>query len=321
MNQAFLGIDISKKTFDVALLVKNDAKAKKFNNNKQGFLKLLTWINNKEIILSQACMEATGPYGEALAEFLYNHNIPISVINPARIKGFSQSELARNKNDILDAKLIGRFCKLMKPKLWEPTPEKTRVLQQWVRRLDDLIAMHRMEENRLEVADNCLKADLRKHINSLKNQIKKAKEMIKDHINKHEDLKNKSVLLQSIPGIGDATIAQILAFIGDPGKFQNAKEVAAFLGLNPRQRQSGSSVNGRTRLSKTGDSALRKAFYMPAVVAMRHNPILKEFKDRLEKAGKCKMVIIGAIMRKLVHIIYGVLKNKTAFNENILKLA
>ena len=88
MNQAFLGIDISKKTFDVALLVKNNVKNKKFNNNKQGFNKLLAWINNKEIILSQSCMEATGPYGEALAEFLYNHNIPISVINHARIKGF-----------------------------------------------------------------------------------------------------------------------------------------------------------------------------------------------------------------------------------------
>ena len=103
MNQSFLGIDISKKTFDVALLVKNDAKAKKFNNNKQGFLKLLTWINNKEIILSQACMESTGTYGEALANFLYSNDVPISVVNPARIKGFSQSELTRNKNDILDA--------------------------------------------------------------------------------------------------------------------------------------------------------------------------------------------------------------------------
>ena len=145
--------------------------------------------------------------------------------------------------------------------------------------------------------------------------------MIKNHIKKHEDLKNKSDLIQSIPGVGGATAPKVLSFLYDISKFKNAKEVAAFLGLNTRQRQSGSSVNGRTRLSKTGDSALRKAFYMPAVVAMRHNPILKEFKDRLEKAGKCKMVIIGAVMRKLVHIIYGVLKNKTAFNENILKLA
>jgi transposase len=321
MNQAFLGIDISKKTFDVALLVKNDVKAKKFNNNKQGFLKLLTWINNKEIILSQACMESTGTYGEALANFLYSNDVPISVVNPARIKGFSQSELTRNKNDILDAKIIGRFCKLMKPKLWKPTPEKIRVLQQWIKRLDDLIAMQIMEENRLEVADYCLKVDIKKHIKSLKNQIKKAEEMIKNHIKKHEDLKNKSDLIQSIPGVGGATAPKVLSFLYDISKFKNAKEVAAFLGLNPRQRQSGSSVNGRTRLSKTGDSALRKAFYMPAVVAMRHNPILKEFKDRLEKAGKCKMVIIGAVMRKLVHIIYGVLKNKTAFNENILKLA
>ena len=106
----------------MALLVGDKVKSKKFNNSKPGFKKLLSWIDEKQIKLSQACMEATGIYGQALAEFLFDNNIPISVVNPARIKGFSQSELARSKNDSLDAKLIARFCKLIRPSLFEPTP-------------------------------------------------------------------------------------------------------------------------------------------------------------------------------------------------------
>ncbi len=321
MKKAFLGIDISKNTFDVAVLMEDKIKTQKFNNNEQGFNKLLVWINQKEIVLSQACMEATSIYGQALAEFLYAQEIPISVVNPARIKGFSQSELARSKNDILDAKLIARFCKLIGPELWQPTPEPIKILQQWVRRLDDLIAMHRQEANRLEVSDDCLKEHIQENISHLENNIKEVKNVIKNHINSDPDMKKKSKLLQSIPGIGEATTAQILAFIGNVSKFNNAKELAAFVGLNPKQRQSGTSINGRARLSKTGDSALRKAFYMPAVVAMRHNPILRNFSMRLEKTGKHKMVIIGAVMRKLVHMIYGILKSETVFDQNILKLA
>lgn len=319
MKEAYLGIDISKSTFDAALLVKDKFKTRKFDNNKQSFNKLMSWLNQKEVTLSKACMEATGVYSQPLAEFLYNQKIPVSVVNPARIKGFSQSELTRSKNDILDAKLIAKFCKLINPELWQPTPKPIKTLQHWVRRLDDLIAMHRQEKNRLEVADNDLKTHIQESIEHLQNKIKKVNTIIKDHINQHPDLKRKSELLQSIPGVGKATTAQVLAFIGEVNKFKSAKEVAAFIGLNPKQRQSGTSVNGRTRLSKTGDSALRKAFYMPAVVAIRYNPIIKEFCMRLEKAGKHKMLIVGAVMRKLVHMIYGVLKTETVFNANILK--
>ena len=319
MIEAFLGIDISKKTFDVALLVQDKISSHKFNNNIQGFQSLLAWLKKKEILLLQACMEATGIYGQALAEFLFAQKISVSIVNPARIKGFSQSELARSKNDILDAKLIARFCKLIRPELWQPIHQSIKVLQQWVRRLDDLIKMLRQEENRLDVAEDCLKKHLQKNIKHLENSIKEVKQIIKTHIHQHPELKKKSELLESIPGIGEATIAQILAFIGDVSKFNNAKEVAAFIGLNPKQCQSGTSVNKRARLSKTGDAGLRKAFYMPAVVAMRYNPIIKEFSMRLEQSGKHKMLIVGAVMRKLVHIIYGVLKTETMFNHHALK--
>jgi transposase len=130
----------------------------------------------------------------------------------------------------------------------------------------------------------------------------------------HNDLQNKRELLESIPGIGDATIGVILAFFGTPSDFSSAKEISAFLGLNPRQNQSGSSVNSRTRISKTGDSSLRKALYMPALVAMRHNPTIRLFSQNLLQRGKSKMAVVVASMRKLVHIVYGVLKNGQPFN-------
>jgi transposase len=130
------------------------------------------------------------------------------------------------------------------------------------------------------------------------------------------DLEDKNKLLASIPGIGDKTIAIVLAFLSTEN-FDSAKQVTAFVGFNPKPRQSGFSVRGVGRISKTGDADLRKAFYMPAVVYLRFNPIIKAFAARLSSAGKAKMVVVIAAMRKLLHIIYGVLKNNIPFNANI----
>ena len=130
-------------------------------------------------------------------------------------------------------------------------------------------------------------------------------------------LSKQKRLLKTIPGIGPETIPQILAYIGDINKFGSAKQVAAFAGLNPHQHQSGSSVKGRTMISKVGNVKLRKALYFPAIVAKRYNPVVQKFCDNLEKTGKVPMVIICAAMRKLLHIIYGVLKHEEAFNPQI----
>ncbi|MGH3627018.1 MAG: IS110 family transposase, partial [Sciscionella sp.] len=139
---------------------------------------------------------------------------------------------------------------------------------------------------------------------------------IKDHIDRHPDLKNKSELLRSIPGVGETTLASILAYLPDTSLFKSAKQVAAWIGLNPRQHQSGSSVRGRTFLAKTGHATLRKALYMPALVACRYNPVLKAFYERLVAAGKNRKAAVCAVMRKLVHMIFGVLKHQQPFNPN-----
>ncbi len=319
MSKIILGIDISKAKFDVALLLEDKCKNKKFDNNISGFIELIEWLNMKEATVKNlhVCMEATGIYHEELATYLVDAGYTVSVVNPAQIKGFSQSELSRNKTDKADAQLIARFCLAINPQSWQPKPFHVRELQALVRRLTALQSMYYQENNRLKVSNCNVYASIENVMKKLTEELESIKNKIHAHIEQHPDLNEKSKLLDTIPGVGKATIAQVLAFMSNIEDFKTAKQLAAFVGLNPKQRQSGSSVHGRSRLSKTGDANLRKAFYMPAVCAKNHNPIIKNFCENLRKAGKPKMLIIGAAMRKLVHIIFGVLKSGKPFNPSL----
>ncbi len=311
-----VGIDISKKTFDVALFKNKKFKQKKHSNDNKGFKLFFGWLKKQTAFSAHICMEATGIYGEALAEYLYDKGLSVSIVNPVRIKGFAQSELTRTKTDKMDANLIARFCIAMHPGLWQPQPIEIRYLRDLVRRLEALNAMHQQETNRLEAASDLIEEQLLRHLRFLKMEIKETKKLAREHINKHPDLKKKEALLQSIPGIGETTISVILSEFGSIEQFKNAKALAAYIGVAPRIRQSGSSLRGRGMMSKMGRSKLRKAFFMPALVALRFNPLIVKLKERLTESGKSKMAIVGAAMRKLVHLIYGVLKNRVPFDPN-----
>jgi transposase len=317
MTVNFLGIDISKKDFHVVLITgETRTKPKKFTNDPQGFESLQQWLKQKGIDQLHACMEATSIYGDALAEFLYSASFAVSVVNPARIKGFAKGELLRTKTDSVDAALIARFCAAIKPELWKPTAPEIKELQALVRRLDSLQEMVTAEQNRLETATNKVAELTNSHLEYLKQQQALIKQLISDHFDKHPDLKQQRDLLVSIPGIGAQTAAVLLSEIGRIEDYQNARQLAAHAGLTPSERSSGTSVHGKTRLSCTGNSRLRKALYMPAVVSMRHNPLLKAFSERLLDRGKAKMQAIGAIMRKLVHLAFGILKSQKPFDPN-----
>ena len=267
MKSIILGIDISKATFDVTLLNDNKVKTKKFSNTSKGFCELKQWLQNKGIDNAHASMETTGGYERSLAQYLHDNSFKVSVVNPARIKGFSMSKLSRVKTDKADCELIAHFCQAMQPDLWQPIPLHIQELQQWVRRLDSLVINKNQENNRLDEASDVVVLNISTHIKFLDEQIKQVEELISNHIKGHQDLNDKSKLLDSIPGIGEKTIGVILAFLSVEN-FDSAKQIAAFVGLNPKPRQSGSSIHGVSRISKTGDSNLRKAFYMPAVVSI-----------------------------------------------------
>lgn len=308
----FLGIDIAKRKFDVALLREDKYRSKVFDNTEIGFEQLLAWLEKQDGATPQACLEATGEYGIELATFLHEHGILVSIVNPAQVKGFAKSELLRTKTDKVDARLIARFCRSNRPPGWCPLPLEIRQLQALTRRLDALKEMQRMEENRLESANFVVASSVQSTSRFLEEQIKLIKKAIREHIDQYPNLRAKRDLLQSIPGIGEATAAQFLTFL--TANFKRAKQVAAFLGLNPELHESGNSVRGKARMSKTGDGRLRAALYMPAIVAMRYNPLIKEFSLRLLAAGKPKMLIVGAAMRKLVHIAFGVLHSGKPFD-------
>jgi transposase len=317
MTTNSLGIDISKKDFHVVLLTgETRTKPRKFTNDPQGFESLQQWLKQKEVEALHACMEATSIYGDALAEFLYSLGFEVSIVNPARIKGFAKSELLRTKTDSVDAALIARFCAAIKPALWKPTAPEIKELQALMRRLDSLQEMVTAEHNRLETATTKVAELTQSHLNYLHEQQTLIKQLISDHFDQHPDLKQQRDLLVSIPGIGAQTAAVLLSEIGRIEDYQNARQLAAHAGLTPCERSSGTSVHGKTRLSCTGNSRLRKALYMPAVVSMRHNPLLKAFSDRLLDRGKAKMQAIGAIMRKLVHLAFGILKSQQPFDPN-----
>lgn len=316
------GIDVSKRKLDTALLRDGKLKAKVFDNNAAGFRTMLQWLTERGATPGHThlCLEATGPYSEPVALAASEAGWQVSVVNPARIKGFAQSELARNKNDQIDAALLARFCAALQPAIWVPPSPAWRELRAWVDRLDALKAMHQQESNRLEahrISDPAaLVAAVQTHLDWLAKEIAQLERKIDDHIDRHPDLKQDAELLHSIPGLGDTTVAKILAYAGDVRRFASAKALAAFAGLTPRQRLSGSSVKGRTMLSRTGHADLRRALYMPGLVARRHNPLLKVFADRLASTGLAPKAVIGAVMRKLTHLVYGVITSGKPFDQN-----
>jgi transposase len=309
-----LGIDIAKQKFDVALIVNDKFKTKMFTNNASGFNELSVWLARYSVDTLHACMEATNRYGDALATYLVEKKFTVSVVNPATIKYFAQAQLTRNKNDMLDAQTIARFCERMKPKAWTAPPLSRTQLQALVQRREALLIMQTQEKNRLDTADAVIKVSLNESLIHLKVQIKTLTQLIKKHIDTHPELSHNAELLLSIVGVGNVTTAAVLGHLPDIKNFTHQNHVVAFAGLNPKQKLSGSSVHGKSSLSKVGCAALRKALFLPAMVALKHNPVFKQLAERLTRNHKSKMVIIGAAMRKLLVIIYGVLKSNEPFN-------
>jgi transposase len=322
MTFSIIGIDISKLKFDLCLLRHNDKlKHKVFPNTASGFLQLSAWLAKQKVTQVQACMEATGTYGEALASYLFDAGHMVSIINPAVIKAYAQSHLSRTKTDKGDATLIARFCLERKPPAWTPLAREVRELQALVRRLESLLEMHQMEVNRLEagVTAELVRESLTEHIAFLDEEIKRTTAVIHQHIDQHPTLREQRELLVSIPGIGDTTAAKLLAEMLDVKLYKSARQLAAFAGLAPRLHESGSSIKRKARMSKTGAPRLRKALYFPAIAAIKYNPYIKAVSVRLKERGLCPMQIIGAAMRKLVHLAYGVLKSGKPFDPALLR--
>jgi len=316
---AWLGIDIAKDTFAACLLTEKTTAAGAFENTPAGLAKLDRWLKKRKAAHVHACLEATGRYGEAPAEHLHAAGHTVSVINPARLKAFGQATLTRTKTDQTDAALLADFCRRQQPAAWTPPDPARRELRALVRRRESLQHLRQQEANRLGSGETSplVRASLDATLAFLDEQLSEVEQAIAQQVKAEPELKRQHALLDSIPGIGPTTAAALLGEI-DFGAYPSARQVAAQAGLTPRQRQSGTSVRGKPRISKQGSSQLRRILYFPAIVAMRHNPTIRAFAQRLRDRGKPKMAVVCAAMRKMLHLCYGVLKTGRAFDPDYL---
>ncbi len=310
------GIDVAKAKLDCALRwPEGKLRHKGVENTQDGFLALRTWLDKQGVRTLHVCMEATHTYWEPVAEFLAPiESVTVSVVNPAQLKAFGASRRVRTKTDKADAKRIAEFCAERRPAPWQAPAPAEQVLRARVLRLEALHARHAQESNRLDVARPAVKEGIAQPLQWLDKQIKWIIQAIRDHIDKDPTLRDKQRLLDSVPGLGERTLAILLAFYATPGRFGHARQAVAFAGLDPRQQESGTSVKGKPRMSKVGHALLRKALYRPARVTLYRTDWGKPFRSRLAIAGKPPMLIIGAMMRKLVHVAFGVLKSGKPFD-------
>jgi len=287
-----------------------------FRNNRAGFGQFQKWLTKRKVVEAHVCMEATGRYADELARFLYDRGYEVSLVNPKRIRSYAESKLSRNKTDAADAIIIEDFCRTQQPGLWKPSSPEIDELQMMTRHLQTLKNMRTQELNRLKsgITTAVVLEMIQKHIAFLDQEIEQLEEQIDEHIDHHPRLKKDAELLESIPGIGPLTAAILIAEIKDINRFDSASELACYAGLSPQKRESGSSIRGRSKLSKIGNGTLRKALFFPSMAARKHNPIVRSFCERLSTRGKQTMVIQGAAMRKLLHLVFGVWKNGRPFD-------
>ncbi len=323
---AFIGIDVSKHKLDSAWLrdvETGKVKTKVLPNTANGHAELMRWLEKHTGQALAAChvvLEATGIYHEAIAHALHDAGATVSVVNPARIRDFAKALGVRGKTDAKDSVVLARYGATQHPPAWVPEPAAVRELKARLARLEALDGDIQRESNRREKSEVTGNAEILESIDTVLGTLRAERARlardIDDHIDGHPELAQDPDLLESIPGIG-AKVSQRLMATLHSRVFDSARQAAAFAGLVPVPYESGTSVRARPRLSKAGAPTLRRQLYMAAVVSVRHNPDIAAQYQRLLARGKSKMSALGAAMRKLVHIAYGVLKHQQPYRQQI----
>lgn len=323
MSDYYLGIDVSKASLEGALLGGKQRYQGQFSNDQDGFKRLGRWLKKRRVSALHVCMEATGNYWLELALYLHEAGHAVSVVNPKLIKKHGEATMQRNKNDRQDALTIADYCRKQQPALWQPPSSSFRQLQAMVRHVQALKVDRTRAMNRRQAGITApqVLAAIDAQVTFLEEQIAELEARIHEHIDQDPELKANKALLVSIPGIGETTAAAFLAEVPDVNLFAQAKQLAAFAGLTPGQRQSGTSLNSPGVLLKWGNARLRAALFMPALSAHNHNPLIAAQRERLLQRGKAKMTVVIAVMRKLLHLCYGVLKTGKPFDPNHLHMA
>ena len=309
-----IGLDVSKDTIDATLITTKGSKEYiKISNNTEGFENLINWIKTKRIRKIAISMEATGIYYEQAAEYL-SVLYTIFVINPLKIKEYAKSQFSHTKTDKADSKLIAEFTNRHLDKLTPFRPSENPILYKLINLLQQLKEQQKETQNRLHTAkDIYIKSTHESIIELLEEKIDQTSKRIEGMIKQKESLNIEYQNLQTIPAIGKETAVILLRHLTDKN-FETANKFVAFAGLSPKIEQSGTSVNKKGRLSRYGHRQLKRALFMPALVAYRMN-VFPQLVSNLEAAKKPKMIIIVALMRKLAKIAFYIHKTKKPFDK------
>lgn len=315
----FLGIDVGKKDLFCHIIHLGASYSERFDNTNAGVAKLTKWFAQiADAAQSVACLEQTGHYAKPVAKALAALGLAsLHVVNPRCIKAFANRKLRRNKSDSADARLIAEFARSEHHELrqWVPQTPENEEITELSRYAESLTSDNARLKTKCEASTNpVILRSLRKRIKSQEKEITELRRRINTLIRKQPAIRKQMELLSSIPGVGEITCHILIAELPEIDLFENARQLAAWGGVTPRHFKSGTSGSTKTPITKVGSANLRRALFMPAMTARTNNPLLKTFGDRLQENGKSRKQVIIAIMRKLLHQIYGILKSGEPFN-------
>jgi len=325
----WVGLDVAKNTFDAALVLPHQhfpstplhkIPTRKFKRTPEGVTKLLTWLDQKcpDHDNVRVIMEATGNYSPELALWLIEQRPTLqpAIANPYHTSSYIKSMGVRNKTDKLEARALGFYGVERHPLPYEPpTPERAQ-LRELSRCRDYLVKESTRLKNKLKENSDSIEVTkmFTKRLRLLKNDITRIETSMRELVETHEELKHDIELLNTITGIAFISAAMIIAELGDLRRFKRSRQLSAFAGMSPKHHQSGTSINGRSRLCKQGNPRVRQGLYLSAMVTIRSNNQFQHLYQNLIAQGKAKMVALGAVMRKLLTVMRAMLIKNQTFN-------
>ncbi len=321
MKCHYVGVDVGAKELVVSIERSGTRESGiVFTNDAVGHRTLIRWATMKGAT-ARVLLESTGVYGLDLAFALHRaKRVEVMVANPRAIAAFAKASLQRSKTDALDAETILEFCMRMPFVPWNPPSPSILELRALSRRIEAMSKTVTQEKNRLhanqqskELSD-FVKQDIRELIELLEARIDRLRKQALLVIEQSTELTQAFGHITSIKGIAVAAGIQLLAELGTLPEDMTTRQWVAHAGLDPRQHQSGTSVYKPARISKTGNAHLRRALFLPALVASRWEPNVKAFYEKLLAKGKTKMQALVAVMRKLLHAIHGMLRHDQDFD-------
>jgi len=306
-SERFIGIDISKNHLDVADSITQETW--QTSNDESGIASLVEQLASLHPAL--IAMEATGGLEIPLASALYVHQLPVAVVNPRQVRDFAKATGKLAKTDAIDARVLAHFAGAVRPQIRKIKDDESLKLSALVSRRRQLIEMLTAEKTRLRQAPKWIRKDIKDHIHSLQKRLKDIDRELSKTIKNSSVWHEHDQIIQSIPGAGPILSVSLLAGVPELGVL-NRRQIAALVGVAPLNRDSG-LFRGR-RCIWGGRANVRAVLYMAAVSAMRHNPVIRAFYERLIQKGKPFKVAITACMRKLLTILNTMIKNHTVWN-------